>query len=92
MYDIINPEQFGTDRTPRKIDDYEVIILNNITSMSDDLITLFDNFVYNGGKLLVTGATSTRDGNGRPMNRIRLESLGVEPEYEVFTQCPGNLS
>jgi hypothetical protein len=87
MYDIINPEQFGTDRTPRQIEDYDVIILNNITSMSNDLIDRLDNFVHNGGKLLVTGATSTRDGNGTPMDRIRLKSLGVEPEYEVFTQA-----
>jgi hypothetical protein len=87
MYDIINPEQLGSDRTPRKIHDYEVLILNNITNMSDDLIALLDNYVQNGGKLLVTGATSTNDGDGRPMNKIRLKSLGVEPEYEVFPQA-----
>jgi hypothetical protein len=87
MYDIINPEQFGTERTPRQIEDYDVIILNNITGLDDDLIARLDDFVHNGGKLLVTGATSTRDGNGRPVNRIRLRSLGVEPEYELFPQA-----
>jgi hypothetical protein len=55
--------------------------------MSDDLVTLLDNYVQNGGKLLITGATSTNDEDGIPTNRIRLKSLGVEPDYEVFPQA-----
>ncbi|MCJ7717620.1 MAG: hypothetical protein MUO54_14015, partial [Anaerolineales bacterium] len=86
MYDIIHPDQLGRDNCPRPLEDYDVLILDNITNMSDHLITLLDNYVQDGGKLLVSGATSTRDGNGRPMNKIRLKSLGVQPEYEVFSQ------
>ncbi len=85
MYDIINPAFLGTDRTPRKLESYDVLILGDITNMSDNLITLLDTYVQNGGKLLVTGATSTTD--SRTMNKIRLKSLGVEPEYEVFPQA-----
>jgi hypothetical protein len=87
MYDIINPAFLGTGRTPRKLEEYEVVILDDIASMSDDLITLMDNYVQNGGKLLVTGATSTNNADGSPLNRIRLKSLGVEPEYEIFPQA-----
>ncbi len=87
MYDIINPAFLGTDRTPRKMEDYDVLILDNITNMSNDMVSMLDNYVQNGGKLLVTGATSTNDANGRPLSRIRLNSLGVEPEYEFFTQA-----
>ncbi len=87
MYDIIVPEQLGSDNCPRKPEDYDVLILDNITNMSDHLIALLDNYVEKGGKLLVTGATSTKDDKGRPMNRIRLKSLGVQPEYEVYPQA-----
>ena len=87
MYDVIIPAQLGSERTPRKLEDYDVLILDDITNMSDNLVTLLDNYVQNGGKLLVTGATSTNEGNGMPMNEIRLKSLGVEPEYEVFPQA-----
>jgi hypothetical protein len=87
MYDIITPQQLGTDNPPRNIAEYDVLILNNVTSMSDELVAQLDNYVHNGGKLLVTGATSTNDGNGVQMHKIRLKSLGVEPEYEVFPQA-----
>lgn len=86
MYDVILASEIGSDRAPRKIQDYNVLILDDISDMSESLITLVDNYVQNGGKLLVTGGTSTNDGNGKPMNVIRLKSLGVQPEYEVFPQ------
>lgn len=86
MYDVIIPSQLGSDRAPRKLEDYEVLILDDVVNMSDSLCSLLDNYVQNGGKLLVTGATSTNDADGKPMNMIRLKSLGVEPDYEVFPQ------
>ena len=86
MYDVIIPAQLGSDRVPRKLEEYDILILDDVTNMSDNLITLLDNYVQNGGKLLVTGSTSTNDADGKPMNRIRLKSLGVEPDYEIFPQ------
>jgi hypothetical protein len=86
MYDIIHPDQLGRDNCPRPLEDYEVLILDNITNMSDDLVALLDKYVQDGGKLFVSGATSTKDHSGNPMNKIRLKSLGVQPEYEVFQQ------
>ncbi len=87
MYDVIIPAQLGSNRAPRKLDDYDVLILDDIVNMSESLIPLLDTYVQNGGKLLVTGAISTNEVNGMPMNKIRLKSLGVEPEYEVFSQA-----
>lgn len=86
MYDVILASEIGSDRTPRKIQDYDVLILDDISSMSENLISIIDNYVQSGGKLLVTGGTSTNDGNGKPMNVIRLKSLGVQADYEVFPQ------
>ena len=84
MYDIINPDFLGTERTPRKIDDYDVIILGDLSNMSDKLVSLLDNYVQNGGKLLVSGMSSVINNGG--VNTIMLKSLGVEPEFELFPQ------
>lgn len=85
MYDVINPAYLGSDRTPRKIEEYDVLILDDIPDISDELAELLDKFVSNGGKLLVTGATSATGADGQ--KRIRLKSLGVEPEYVLFPQA-----
>ena len=87
MYDLIIPSLLGSDRTPRKLEDYDLIILDDIANMSDELIAIIDNYVEKGGKLLVTGATSTNDERGKPLNSIRLKSLGVKPEFKVFPQA-----
>ncbi|OFX38961.1 MAG: hypothetical protein A2X03_13750 [Bacteroidetes bacterium GWA2_40_15] len=86
MYDVIIPSQLGSDRTPRKIEDYDVLILADIPGMSENLVSLLDSYVQGGGKLFVTGATSVNDSTGKPINKIRLKSLGVESDYEVFPQ------
>ncbi len=87
MYDVIIPSLLGSERNPRKLEDYDLIILDDIVSMSDELVALLDNYVENGGKLLVTGATSTNDDKGKTFNIIRLKSLGVESEFDVFPQA-----
>ena len=84
MYDVILPGQIGKSTTPRILDDYELIILDDIRNMSDGTVALLDDFVEKGGKILATGAPSTRDENGNSLNRIRLQCLGVDPEYEVY--------
>jgi hypothetical protein len=87
MYDIIEPSAIATDRTPRKLEDYEALILGDVSNMDDHLITIIDNYVKNGGKILSTGFTSTKDLAGKPMNSIRLQSLGVEPSFEMFKRA-----
>jgi hypothetical protein len=85
MYDIIEPSALGTDRTPRKLEEYEALILGDVSSMDDRLISVVDNYVKNGGKILATGFTSTNDALGKPLNRIGLQSLGTDPSFEKFT-------
>jgi hypothetical protein len=87
MFDIIEPSLAGTERTPRKLGEYDVLILGDVANMADRLISLIDDYVKNGGRILTTGATSTNDGSGKPFNKIRLESLGVMPDYENFKQA-----
>ena len=84
MYDIIEPSAIGSERLPRKIDEYEAIILGEVTNMDTQLIEAIDEYVNNGGKVLTTGFTSTRDEFGKQLNSLRLKSLGVKPAYELF--------
>ncbi|MGZ5134700.1 MAG: hypothetical protein ACXWCG_06110, partial [Flavitalea sp.] len=86
MYDIIEPSALGTDRMPRRLKDYEALILGDVTHMDDRLVSVIDQYVEDGGKLIATGFASTKDGSGKPLDKIRLQSLGVMPEYGLFKQ------
>jgi hypothetical protein len=87
MYDIIDPAAVGTNRMPRQLQEYEALILGNVSNMDDRLISALDNYVINGGKVLATGFTSTKDLSGKALNTIRLKSLGVNPSFETFERA-----
>lgn len=87
MFDIIDPSVIGTDRIPRKLEEYEALILGDISNMDDGLTAVLDNYVKNGGKILSTGFTSTKDILGKPMNSIRMQSFGVDPSFETFQRA-----
>ena len=79
----------GSDEMPQDIENYEVIVLPDISRLSEEQVTLLDNFVEQGGKLLATGLPSTKDEIGNPMDEIRLNALGVKPKYEHFEKVEG---
>ena len=85
-YDVIEPSAIGTNRLSRDLNDYEALILGEVTNMDAELISTIDEYVNNGGKVLTTGFTSTRDEQGKSTNALRLKSLGVKPAYELFTR------
>lgn len=87
MYDIIDPSVIGTTRVPRKLEEYEALILGDVSNMDDGLIAVLDNYVKNGGKILSTGFTSTKDALGKPVNSIRMQSFGVDPSFETFQRA-----
>ena len=89
LFDVM--EQFCIDQNdvPRPISSYDVVILPEVSRLSDAQCVLLDKYVENGGKLLVTGFSSTKDEIGNPLNKIRLKALGVLPEYEPFEKEQG---
>ncbi|MEJ7769755.1 MAG: alpha-amylase family protein, partial [Chitinophagaceae bacterium] len=87
MFDIIEPSAAGSTRLPKKLEEYDALILGDLAEMDDAFVTLIDNYVKNGGNIISTGFTSTKDGMGSPVNKLRLESLGVMPDYETFKQA-----
>lgn len=87
MFDVLEPAAVGNPRAPKRLEEYDVLILGDVGDMDDRFISVIDQYVKNGGKILATGFTSTNDGIGTPMNKIRLEALGVVPAYENFRQA-----
>jgi len=86
MFDIIEPSAIGSDRLPRNLEEYQVLIIGDLKNMDDDLITNVDNYVKNGGKLLATGLTSINNETGIQQESLGLESLGIMEDYEIFQQ------
>ncbi len=87
MYDVIIPSQLDKPGVPRQLKDYDGVILGDIRNMSDEIVTLIDKYVFDGGKILVTGATSANEAGGAPGNSIRLKSLGVEGDFDLFPKA-----
>ncbi|MDB5248609.1 MAG: Beta-galactosidase [Segetibacter sp.] len=87
MYDIIDPAVIGTSRMPRQLEEYEALILGDVSDMDDRLVSAIDTYVNNGGKILSTAFTSTKDALGKPLNSIRLKSFGVNPSFETFKRA-----
>src|SRR5690606_6777943 len=63
-YDILDPEVIGSSRMPRPLESYDTAILGDLRNMSDELVSRFDRYVQEGGKLLATGFTSVRTAGG----------------------------
>jgi hypothetical protein len=87
MFDVIEPTAVGSIRLPKRLEDYDVLIFGDLSDMSEQLVVLIDDYVKQGGKILCTGFTSTKDAVGTPTNKIRLQSLGVNPSYKTFKQA-----
>jgi hypothetical protein len=89
FFDVMEHWCINSDDVPRELESYEVIILPDVSSLSDAQCIILDNYVANGGKLLATGFTSTKDEIGNPVDKIRLNSLGINPGFKKFTKEQG---
>jgi len=89
LFDVMEFWCMNSEDVPREIENYELIVLPDISRLSDKDCARLDNYVENGGKLLVTGFTSTKDEMGNPIEKIRLKSLGVKENYNFFNKVQG---
>src|SRR4030042_7178787 len=88
MFDVIEPSFFGSRRAPYKLDQYDALILGDISNLNSDLVYRIGDYIKNGGKVLTTGFSL--------INNIKLSKgstndmvfLGIEPEYDFFPQQP----
>ncbi len=82
-FDVITPDALVKGDTPRAIEDYSLVVLADMRSMDETLCAKMDNYVERGGKVLMTGQTSTCDAQGNPLGRIRLKAAGVESTFKM---------
>jgi hypothetical protein len=88
-YDIMHPNCLRPIETPKKLEDYDIIILPDYRSLGDEEVERLDKYVEGGGKILATGFPSTQDKLGNPLEKIRLKSAGVEEAYKLYPQEQG---
>lgn len=89
QFDVMEFWTMNGEDVTRDIESYELVVLPEISRLSDADVKRMDQYVENGGKILATGFTSTKDEIGNPMNKIRLKSFGVKAEYESFEKEQG---
>lgn len=89
LFDVMEYWCIDQENIPRSIESYELVVLPDISRLSDKQCEQLDMYVKNGGKLLATGFASTRDASGAALQRIRMASLGVESEYKAFGKEQG---
>ncbi|MDX2432398.1 MAG: hypothetical protein QNK35_15780 [Bacteroides sp.] len=89
QFDVMEHWRITDQDLPRELSEYKLIILPGIERMSQDACDFMDEYVSGGGKILATGFTSTSDEIGTPLNQYRLNSLGVEAEFERVPKTQG---
>jgi putative glycosyl hydrolase-like family 6 (GHL6) protein len=87
VFDMMEASRLADKDTPRPLEDYKLVVLADAASLSDAACERLDAFVQNGGKILATGGTSTRDEIGGPQNRFRLQAAGVQPQFTLHQKA-----
>jgi hypothetical protein len=89
-FDILHPLCLEPAvETPKKLEDYDVLVLPDYRNLSDADVARIDKYVEHGGRVLATGFPSTQDKLGNPLEKIRLKSAGVEETYKLYPQEQG---
>lgn len=88
-FDVMDSWRLEHRDTPKSVEDYRLIILPGVASLSEAACRRLDDYVAGGGKVFATGETATRDEIGNPQNRFRLRSAGVEESFRVHGRSRG---
>lgn len=87
-FDIIFDQQTG------KLSNYDVLVLANQESLTDEVLNAIRSFVSNGGGLVMTGNTGQYDGWRRLRKQSFLKELYAEENGNIAIdgRAPGSLS
>ena len=89
LFDVMEHFSLASDEMPKSLNDYEIVILPDVARLSERQCKFLDQYVEAGGRLMVTGLTSTKDEIGNPLNQLRLKSLGAAEEYKPYEKTMG---
>jgi hypothetical protein len=78
-FDVLPDTQLAAAQTDGRLSAYKAVVLPNAAALSDEQTQLLDRYVEQGGGLVATFETATRDADGtsRPGGQIGLNSLGA---------------
>jgi hypothetical protein len=78
-FDVLPDTRLDEAEADGRLARYKALVLPNAAALSDEQVALLDRYVEQGGGLVATFETATRDadGNLRPENAIALQSLGA---------------
>lgn len=67
-----------------RLEQYSVVVLNEVAFLSDEEIVTFRTFVQDGGTLVWTGLTGTKDEHSTPRSQMALaQAWGLEGELDI---------
>lgn len=78
-FDVLPDERLAAAESDGRLARYTAVVLPNVAALSDEQCALLDRYVEQGGGLVATFETATRDANGGPREGggIALQSLGA---------------
>ncbi len=77
-FDFVSDERMGDADAAEMLSAYDVIVLSNVSCLSDEEARLLDGFVEQGGAIVATGETGLYDERGNRRDAFALASLPVE--------------
>lgn len=77
LFDVMEDSVLDLPEAAERLARYRLLVLPDLRNMSEAACRRIDAFVREGGRLLATGATGTRDGKGAPLHRFAPDCLGA---------------
>ena len=82
-FDTVTDRLAGADDFAAMLARYDVVVLPDVTCMSDREAAAIDGYVAGGGAIVATGETGTKDAFGDPRSGQALRSLPITAIREV---------
>ena len=79
------------DEAAGRLARYALVILPDIPYLSPGLASRLDDYVQNGGRLLLTGLSASVSATGQPLDHLALKCTGVSA-VQLHPHTPGAYS
>jgi hypothetical protein len=77
LFDVIEDGALAGPGLADRLGKYRAVVLPDARCLADGAVAALDGYVGDGGRLLATGGSATRDEHGNPRDGIALRCLGL---------------